>query len=51
MSFNIFINDLLTSTKNFKLHNFADDITIINSLGTLSQLTEDLQNKANKVTD
>ena len=34
--FNIFINDLLMSTKNSELHNFADDNTITSSSGTLS---------------
>ena len=39
--FNIFINDLLMSTKNSELHNFADDNTITSSSGTLSQLIID----------
>ena len=34
--FNIFINDLLMSTKNSELHSFADDNTITSSSGTLS---------------
>ena len=34
---NIFINDLLISTKYFELHNFADDNTIKSSSGTLTQ--------------
>ena len=49
--FNIFINDLLMSTKNSELHNFADDNTITSSSGTLSQLIKDLQSEANKATD
>ena len=39
------------STKNSKLHNFADDYTIPSTSGTFSQLIKDLQNEANKVTD
>ena len=39
--FNIFINDLLMSTKNSELHDFADDNTITSSSGTLSQLMID----------
>ena len=39
------------STKNSKLHNFADDNTIISSSDTLSQLIQDLQSEANKATD
>ena len=39
------------STKNSKLHNFADDNTIKSLLGTLSQLIKDLQSEANKATD
>ena len=34
--FNIFINDLLMSTKNSELHSLADDNTITSSSGTLS---------------
>ena len=34
--FNIFINDLLMSNKNYQLHNFADDDTITSSSGRLS---------------
>ena len=49
--FNIFMNDLLMSTKNSELHNFADDNTITSSSGTLSQLIKDLQSEANKATD
>ena len=49
--FNIFINDLLMSTKNSELHNFADDNTIASLSGTLSQLIKDLQSEANKATD
>ena len=49
--FYIFINDLLMSTKNSKLHNFADDNTITSLSGTLSQLIKDLQGEANKATD
>ena len=39
------------STKNSKLHNFADDNTITSLSGTLSQLINDLQGEANKATD
>ena len=39
------------STKNSELHNFADDNTITNSSGTLSQLIKDLQCEGNKATD
>ena len=39
------------STKNSKLHNFADDYTITSTSGTFSQLIKDLQSEANKVTD
>ena len=39
------------STKNSKLHNFADDYTIPSTSGTFSQLIKDLQSEANKVTD
>ena len=39
------------STKNSKLHNFADDNTITSLSGTLSQLIKDLQGEANKATD
>ena len=49
--FNIFINDLLTSTKDSELHNFADDNTIASSSGTLSQLIKNLQSEANKARD
>ena len=49
--FNIFINDLLTSTKDSELHNFADDNTIASSSGTLSPLIKDLQSEANKARD
>ena len=49
--FNIFIIDLLMSTKNSDLHNFADDNTITNSSGILSQLIKNLQREANKATD
>ena len=49
--FNIFINDLLMSTKNSELHNFADDNTITCSPSTLSQLIKDLQTEPNKATD
>ena len=35
--FSIFINDLLMSTKNSELYNFADDHTTTSSAGTLSQ--------------
>ena len=49
--FNIFINNLLMSTKNSELHNFIDDNTIPSSSGTLSQLIKDLQSEANKATD
>ena len=45
--FNIFINDLLMSTKNPELHNFADDNTITCSSSALSQLIKDLQSEAN----
>ena len=34
----VFINDLLMSTKNSELHNFADDNIITSSSSTLSQL-------------
>ena len=49
--FNTFINDLLMSTKNSELHNFADNNTITCSSRTLSQLIKDLQIEANKATD
>ena len=49
--FNIFINDLLMSTKNSELYNFADDNTITSSSGTLSQLIKDLQSEGNNATD
>ena len=49
--FNIFVNDLLMSTKNSEWHNFADDNTITCSSSTLSQLIKDLQSEANKVTE
>ena len=39
--FNIFINDLLMSTKNSELHDFADENTITSSSGTLSQVIID----------
>ena len=51
MLFYIFINDLLMSTKNSKLHNFPGDNTITSLSGTLSQLIKDLQGEANKATD
>ena len=35
--FSIFINDLLMSTKNSELYNFADDHTTTSLAGTLSQ--------------
>ena len=34
----VFINDLIMSTKNSELHNFADDNIITSSSSTLSQL-------------
>ena len=49
--FNIFINDLLMSTKNYELQNFADDNTMTSCSGTLSQLIEDLKREVNKATD
>ena len=49
--FNIFINNLLTSTKDSELHNFADDNTIASSSGTLSQLIKNLQSEGNKARD
>ena len=49
--FNIFINDLLMSTKNYELQNFADDNTMTSCSGALSQLIEDLKREANKATD
>ena len=49
--FYIFINDLLMSTKNSELCNFADDNTITSSSGRLSQLIKDLQCEPNKATD
>ena len=36
--FNIFINDLLMSTKNSELLNFADDNTITSSSGKMKQV-------------
>ena len=38
------------STKNSKLHNFADDNTIASLSGTSSKLIKDLQIEANKAT-
>ena len=38
------------STKNSKLHNFADDNTIASLPGTSSKLIKDLQIEANKAT-
>ena len=49
--FDIFINDLLMSTKNYELHNFADENTITSLSVTLSQPIKDLQGEANKATD
>ena len=48
---NIFRNDLLISTKDFELHNFADDNTVTYLLHTLSQLIKNLQSEGNKATN
>ena len=48
---NIFINDLLMSTKTTELYNCVDDGTITSLSDTLSQLAKDLQSEANKATD
>ena len=48
---NIFINDLLMSTKTTELYNCVDDGTITSLSDTLSQLAKDLQSEVNKAAD